>query len=381
MKALHFGAGNIGRGFVGVLLHEAGYDIVFADVADALIESLNSEETYTVHEVGQEPRDIEVSGFSGVNSGSDLDGLQAHILDADVITTAVGPTVLRIIAPTIAKGLKARLESGNATKVAVMACENAINATDGLAEAVRAEFPEVDQIAVFANTAVDRIVPNQAPGQGLDVTVETYYEWAVESAPFGDNVPNIPGITWVDDLAPYITRKLFTVNTGHAATAYFGYQAGINKISDALEDQDVHAKVAAVLEETKQLLVEKFGFEPQVQQAYVDKILHRFANPSLPDTVDRVGRAPIRKISANERFIGPAAELAERGHNPSNLVSAVAAALAFDVEADAEATELQARLAEARGNREATDALVTELTGVAADHPLFTALSEVFAEA
>lgn len=378
MKALHFGAGNIGRGFVGVLLHEADYEIVFADVSGALIESLNTEDTYTVHEVGQEPRDIEVSGFSGVNSGSDLQGLETHILDADVITTAVGPTVLKIIAPTIAAGLKKRVESGNTSKVAVMACENAINATDGLADAVREVFPGVDDVAIFANTAVDRIVPNQEPGQGLDVTVETYYEWAVESTPFGDNIPNIPGITWVEDLAPYITRKLFTVNTGHAATAYFGFDAGIEKIAEALNDAQVHAKVAAVLDETKKLLVEKFGFEPEVQQAYVDKILKRFANPSLPDTVVRVGRAPIRKISANERFIGPAAELAERGFPADNLVAAVGAALRFNVEQDTEAVELQNRLSEVHGNREQSDKLVTELTGVEPNHPLFSALSKVF---
>ena len=381
MKALHFGAGNIGRGFVGVILHNAGYELVFADVAAPLIDALNSNDSYTVHEVGQDPKDITITGFSGVNSAEDKDALLAHIADADVITTAVGPTVLKIIAPTIAEGLRQRsaTSDGSEGKAAVMACENAINATDGLAEAIRQEFPEVDEVAIFANTAVDRIVPDQAPGQGLDVTVENYFEWAVESTPFGDNVPDIPGVTWVDDLAPYITRKLFTVNTGHAATAYFGYNAGITKIADALADSQVRAHVEAVLAETKTLVVEKFGFAPEVQQAYIDKIIQRFLNPSLPDTVQRVGRAPLRKISRNERFIGPAAELAKRGHDASALVNTVAAALRFDVPEDPESRELQEKLASARGSREATDVLVTELTGISPEHPLFASLSEAFA--
>lgn len=380
MKALHFGAGNIGRGFVGVLLHEAGYELVFADVAEALIDSLNAQASYTVHEVGAGARDVEVTGFSGVNSGSDAAGLLEQIKTADLITTAVGPTVLKIIAPTIAEGLKARAAAGG-SRVAVIACENAINATDGLAASVREVYPEADEIAIFPNAAVDRIVPNQAPGQGLDVTVETYHEWAVDKTPFAGQEPDVPGITWVEDLAPYITRKLFTVNTGHAATAYFGYGAGISKISEALENPGVRAQVEAVLAETKALIVEKFGFEPEVQQAYVEKILTRFLNPELPDTAERVGRAPLRKISRNERFIGPAAELAEHGQSPKALVSAVAAALAFDVPEDAEAQELQQLLAEARGDRARTDALVTKLTGIAADHPLFAELSEVFAAA
>ncbi|MBP3088464.1 mannitol-1-phosphate 5-dehydrogenase [Corynebacterium sp. sy017] len=374
MKALHFGAGNIGRGFVGVILHNAGYELVFADVSAELIDALNTQESYTVHEVGEQPRDIEVTNFSGVNSAQDLEQLYEHIASADLITTAVGPRVLEIIAPTIAEGL--RRKQGD--KVAILACENAINATEGLARAIREHYPQADDVALFANTAVDRIVPNQKPGQGLDVTVENYFEWVVEQTPFGENIPEIPGVTWVADLEPYITRKLFTVNTGHAATAYFGNDAGITKISDALANPEVHQKVAAVLAETKQLLVEKYEFSEQQQQEYVDKILVRFANPQLPDTTDRVGRAPLRKISEHERFIGPAAQLAQRGHRPAALLDAVGAALNFDVESDSESQELQRRLSLTEGKEEAVAELVTDLCGIPSSHPLFADLLAVF---
>lgn len=48
-KAIQFGAGNIGRGFIGALLAEAGYHVVFADVNEAVIDKINADGTYTVH--------------------------------------------------------------------------------------------------------------------------------------------------------------------------------------------------------------------------------------------------------------------------------------------------------------------------------------------
>ncbi|MBT1001261.1 mannitol-1-phosphate 5-dehydrogenase [Paenarthrobacter sp. DKR-5] len=368
MRAVHFGAGNIGRGFVGLLLHQGGFHVVFADVAEALIDQLRAADSYQVHTVGEDSATLTVDDFSALNSGTAEDDVVQEIAGADVVTTAVGPNILRFVAPVIARGLAARADG--AAPLQVMACENAINATDLLAEEIRkaypADAPALEGRAVFANTAVDRIVPNQEPGQGLDVTVETFFEWAVERGPFKGAEPDIPGVTWVEDLAPYIERKLFTVNTGHATSAYFGFAAGHEKISDALADPAVAAKVRAVLEETKALLVAKHGFAEAEQEAYVQKILTRFANPYLPDTVVRVGRAPLRKLSRHERFIGPAAELAERGTTPSALLAAIGAALRFRVPEDQESVQLE----EILRTEEPLEA-VRRITGLEPDHPLF----------
>ncbi len=366
MKAVHFGAGNIGRGFVGLLLHNAGYELVFADVAEALIARLKDADSYVVHEVGEDPRTHEVRGFSALNSAAEAEALTAAIASADLVTTAVGAHILKFVAPAIAAGIAARPADG--ARIAVMACENAINGTDILAAEVRKAYPgdDLDSRAVFANTAVDRIVPNQDPAAGLDVTVETFYEWVIETEPFGDAHPDIPGVTWVPDLEPYIERKLFTVNTGHATSAWFGHAAGIEKISEALADPAVSAKVAAVLVETASLIVDKHGVPAETQAAYVEKILKRFANPYLPDTTLRVGRAPLRKLSRNERFISPASQLAERGLGRSALLEAIGAGLRFDAADDPEAVELQELL----GRLDAAE-VVDKVTGLTPDHPLY----------
>ena len=362
---------------MGLLLHEAGYELVFADVAEALITQLAAADSYAVHEVGENPTVRTVDNFRALNSSLQEAELVAEISTADIVTTAVGPHILKFVAPAITKGIAAR-DAGLAP-LQVMACENAINATDILRDEVAALWDDaagsLDSLAVFANTAVDRIVPNQDAGQGLDVTVETFYEWVIDRKPFAGAPPAIPGATFVEDLAPYIERKLFTVNTGHAAGAYFGFEAGMEKLSDAMADQDVAEDVRAVLEETKQLLVSKHGFSNEEQEAYVQKILVRFSNPYLPDTVSRVGRAPLRKLSRNERFIGPAAELAERGIVPEALLGAIAAALRFNDPADAEATELAQILASSTP-AEAT----ARITGLTPEHPLFDAVSTLVEE-
>ncbi len=375
-KAIHFGAGNIGRGFVGQFLHASGYEVVFADVNTALVDALQTTPTYRVHEVGDdETLSREVSGYRAIDNAREPDEIAREIATADIVTTSVGPRILPSLAPAIARGLAER--SPDRPPLLVIACETAIAASDTLAAFVRGVSQgDLPSRAVFANCAIDRIVPEQSPG--LDVTIESFAEWIVERAPLDGRleIPAIEGVSWVDDLSPYIDRKLFTVNTAHATAAYYGWSRGIASVRESLDDPEVFVEVLGVLGETKTLLVAKYDFDPDEQQAYIDKNLRRISNPHLPDTTGRVGRNPLSKLSRHERLVGPAAQLAERSLPFEFLVRAARAALDFDVPDDVESRELQSILRSGVGD----DLLTETLTGVFPGHPLFEPLRAVMAE-
>lgn len=374
-KAIHFGGGNIGRGFVGEFLHDAGYEVVFVDVVDDLISSIQKTPTYDITEISEEGETTKtIRNYRALNSKSDEAGVVQEIATADIVTCAVGPRVLQFIAPVIAKGIDSRSLSNPLT---VIACENAINATDTLRGHIEktTSAETLSSRAVFANCAIDRIVPNQPPNNGLNVRIEKYYEWVVEETPFkehGAAPPKVPAIHWVEKLDPYIERKLFTVNTGHATTAYYGYLAGKKTIADALRDTHIRSTVHKVLEETASLIINKHGISEQEQKEYVDKIIERISNHYLEDGVERVGRAPLRKLSRNERFIGPASQLAERGLKFDAILGAIEQALRFqNVPDDQESAELAKILKE----QTAEDATKT-LTELERDHPLYSHVLE-----
>lgn len=313
-----------------------------------IIDQLNASKSYKVIQVGAEgTTETTISNYRAINSKTHEADVIKEISTADVVTCSVGPNILKFLAPVIAKGVDMR--PNDATPIAVIACENAIGATDTLAEHIKHpkhtpehRLEDHHQRARYANSAIDRIVPAQDPDAGLDVKLEKFYEWVVDRSPFHDHQPPaIQGVKWVDDLIPYIERKLFTVNTGHAAAAYHGYYHQKTTVYDALQDKQILAEVKKALAETSTLITGKHGIEEEEQMSYVNKIITRIGNPHLEDAVERVGRAPLRKLSRRERFIGPAAELAEDGKPFGALLDAAEMAFRFqNVEGDEESAEL-----------------------------------------
>ena len=165
MKSVHFGAGNIGRGFIGQLLHESGYEVTFVDIQDDLVDALKKEGHYEVILADEKEERVPVDRVTALHSVNDADEVTERLAEADLITTAVGPSVLHVLAPVIAKGLMERVRRGGAP-INVIACENMIGASQALRGFVMEHVPDeyaeaVEEIAGFPNAAVDRIVPER----------------------------------------------------------------------------------------------------------------------------------------------------------------------------------------------------------------------------
>jgi mannitol-1-phosphate 5-dehydrogenase len=202
------------------------------------------------------------------------------------------------------------------------------------------------------------------------VQVEAFSEWAIDATALGNKTPKIPGAEFVSDLKPFIERKLFTVNTGHATLAYAGQAAGADTIVEALGMPEVREVMQGVLSETSQVLILRHGFDPAEHEKYVHKTIERFGNADLDDPVVRVGRQPARKLSRHDRIIGPAAYLAEMGIEPEALLQVVEAALVFKDDSDPEVEALHQQLRDS-----SAEEFVSAVMGISTDHPLATNLT------
>ena len=366
-KAIQFGAGNIGRGFIGAVLSEAGYHVVFADVNELVVNKINEDGKYTVAIMDTECTEQVITNISAVDSRSPE--LAKEIAQAQVVTTAVGLGILPRIAGALAAGIAERQAQGITDYLNVIACENGLRASSQLKEHVYSHLSDeqkayADEYVAFPDCSVDRIVPPIKSENPIDVVVDKFYEWNVERASIKGEL-KMEGMNLADNLIAYIERKLFTLNTGHAITAYLGNLKGLKTIADSIADEEIYTIVKAAMQESGEGLVAKYGFDHDAHFAYIDKIIGRFRNPHLQDDVTRVGREPLRKLSANDRLIKPTMTAVEHGFATPTLVLGIGAALHYNNPEDPQSVQLQQAIAEV-GVAKAFE----QFSGVSADSEL-----------
>lgn len=343
MKAVHFGAGNIGRGFIGEILAKNDFSMIFIDVNETVIRQLQEKKSYTIAYADESEKKIEIEHVTGINNATHPQSVIEAIKTADIITTAIGPNILPKIAELIAQGIQARESENVQAPLDIIACENMIGGSSFLKNKVEEYITNANYLETFIgfpNAAVDRIVPIQSHNDPLFVQVEPFCEWVVETKDLKSSIC-LSGVNYVENLEPYIERKLFSVNTGHATVAYTGAFERYQTIDAAMQDPLVVVQLRSVLEETGNLLIKKWGFNQKEHQQYIDKIVQRFKNKYISDTITRVARTPIRKLGNNERFIQPILELESQNDNPVFLYQTVGMIFNYYDQEDEQSQTLQ----------------------------------------
>ncbi len=364
MQAVHFGAGNIGLGFIGEVLFNNEIAVTFVDMNAAVITALQERHSYDIELADKDQKRIHISNVTGINNGDDERSVIEAIVGADLITTAIGPNVLPHIAQLVAEGILARQDQGLTQSIDIIACENMIGGSQYFKEEILKHLNSdgkayLERYIGFPNAAVDRIVPMQSHEDPLFVSVEPFSEWVVDETQMKNPELKLEGVLYVEDLEPYIERKLFSVNTGHATVAYTGYYHNYETIDQAMEDEKILNQLSNVLNETGKLLESKWGFEHEAHQEYIKKIIGRFQNEHISDDVTRVARTPIRKLGYDERFIRPIREAYERDLDIDALIDTVGMIFHYDDANDPQAVELQSILKE-----KSAEEAVQEITGL-----------------
>ena len=380
-KAVHFGAGKIGRGFIAELLHDSGYEVIFGDVVDELVDLVNKEHEYPLFLIDHNYEEKIIDHVVAYSNIKNPEKLVDAMCEAEIITTSVMATNLPKVAPLITEGLKKRLKE-NKNKAIVMACENAMMGTDILKKAMIETNilteEELDSIAVFPNTAVDRMVFGGIHNGKEGIEVGDAYELVIEKNKLIDpNSEPINGAEYVDDLMMYLQRKIYIINCGHAIAGYYGQALkGYEIVQDSLRDPELIPQIREAMLESASALEKKYGFTHESLVDYMETMMvKRFTTPGVVDPISRVSREPIRKIAPNDRIMGPANNCEEYGLDNTYLLKGVACALKFKSEGDAQAEELQNFIKE-NGVEEA----IVKYTGVEKGSRMYNAILEEYAK-
>lgn len=378
--AIIFGAGNIGRGFLGQLFSESGYRVCFVDIDAALIDAFRARGAYTIRLVDnahtEEVRVGPVTGLLASDAGAVAEELAAASLGA----TAVGARALPHVAPSVAAGIRLRAQRGVEVPLNLIICENLKGAAATFRAMVYAHLDDAEQRYAqehvgFVDTVIGRMVPELAPElRAQDPTliiVEPYKELPVDRAGFVGPIPEVVGMEPCDDFALYTARKLYLHNAGHAILGYLGYRRGHTLGYETLEDPTIRPVLDGALEEALRGIVRRHGAGEAWLRAHVADLLERFANRALADPLLRLARDPLRKLAPDDRLVGAARVAEGTGQVPINLALGIAAALAFDAPQDASAQELQRRIA-----AEGVEAVLTSACAIDPHEPLGRAVLE-----
>jgi len=335
-KLVQFGAGNIGRSFIGQLFSRAGYEVVFIDVDQKIVQALNARREYAVEIRDDRPETWMIRNVRALPA-AEIEHIAGEIAEADCLGTAVGKNALGGIVPALARGLEERFRRGGVRPVDLIICENILDGAAFLrAELERVlppDFP-LEAMLGLVETSIGKMVPiMSAQDRAKDpllVHAEAYNTLILDKRGFKAPIPEVSGLDPKENMKAYVERKSFIHNLGHAALAYLEgvWDRGYTYTWEAVRDPDLRKTAESAMWESGRALIKAYpeDFNEENQEEHIENLLRRFGNIHLGDTIFRVGRDVQRKLAYDDRLIG--GMLFDLRHGVEPLITAEAAAAA-----------------------------------------------------
>lgn len=313
-KLVLFGAGKIGRSFVGQLFSRSGYEVVFVDILEPVIEALNRRGFYNVIIKGDREETINVTNVRGVLA-SDKEKVAEEVSTADVVATSVGNNALSHIIPLIAQGLIKRYSKDKNLPLDIIIAENMRDAAEyfekEIVKIVGNDYP-LKKLVGLVETSIGKMVPIMSKKDMdediLQIFAESYNNLILDKKAFNNPIPNVKGLSPKDNMKAWVDRKSFIHNLGHATISYLGYlyDRKFVYLYEALAVKELYNQTKETMMQASEILMKEYPgeFTKKDLEDHIDDLLKRFMNKALGDTIYRVGRDLLRKLGPEDRLAG-----------------------------------------------------------------------------
>ncbi|HLL42806.1 MAG TPA: hypothetical protein VK369_06680 [Segetibacter sp.] len=355
-EVLIIGAGKIGRGFIAQLFYNSGYKLWFLDASKEVVELLNKEKKYRV-DIAREGKDltqyIEVEGAFTLN---DKEKVAERIHNIDIIATSVGASNVQKVAGFIKEIL---IAAGRKERLNWIICENANNPAKKIKEVLLQNAdPEFEEFVRYKLGLIETQVLRTGMLANAEVTMkeplalrmQDWWTLPLDKDAFVGPMPEVQGFSPKINFSNELVRKLYTFNGTNGPIAYIGWANGYKILHKAaLAHPELFHEIQ---EESAFGLINEFGFDEKEQREFMALAMKKYTDPTLNDQIERNANDTRRKVSKEERLVGPALLCLKHGKMPNAYAKAIAAAYYYKGSNDDGTLEVQ-RTVNERGIEEA----------------------------
>ena len=313
-KIVIFGAGKIGRSFIGQLFGSSGYKVVFVDVDPVIVARINSQGGYRIIIKGEKDKEIIIKNVQAISAFNIQKVIEA-VSTAAILAVSVGKNALENVIPVIAAGLELRYSRNLNCPLDIIIAENMRAAAGFMKEQLIKNLPldyPFEKLVGLVETSIGKMVPImtlvELEKDPLMVYAEPYNTLILDRKGFKSPIPDIKGLAPIDNIKAWVDRKAFIHNLGHATAAYYGFYQHPDAVYmyEVLDDNEVFRFTRDVMLQSADILKAAYPLEfiGAELEDHIDDLIFRFRNEALKDTIFRVGQDLIRKLSAGDRFMG-----------------------------------------------------------------------------